>query len=163
MSPEIGHLRLFLDSGVIIDGCVSRWGMAKVTLGLTTLRERFSIVLAEQVEIEVAAAIERKRAELTLERAEELLADVAGWYKHVRIERVPRPSDAAIAQALPRLLPVLRHLNDLPAVVAAVEAQPDWVISTNRAHWNAALAARTGLSIVTPLGFVRHFARAVSP
>ena len=59
-------------------------------------------------------------------------------------------------------LDVLRHLNDLPAVVAAIEAKPDWVISTNRAHWNAALAARAGLRIVTPLGFIRHFAQAIS-
>jgi len=136
--------------------------MAKITLGLATLRERFTVVLTEQVEEEVAGAIDRKLAELTPEKAEELLTDLSGWYRHVRLERVPRPSDEAVELALPRLLPVLRHLNDLPAVVAAVEARPDWVISTNRAHWNAALAARTGLRIVTPLAFIRHVAQAVS-
>jgi hypothetical protein len=163
MRPEIARLRLFLDSGVIVDGCVSRSGMAKITLGLATLRERFTIVLTEQVEVEVADAIDRKRAELTPERADELLADLAGWYRHVRLERVPRPPDEAVERALPHLLPVLRHLNDLPAVVAAIEAKPGWVISTNHAHWNAALAARTGLRIVTPLAFIRHFAHAVLP
>jgi hypothetical protein len=162
MSREIEHLRLFLDSGVIVDGCVSRWGVAKITLGLATLRERFAVVLAEQVEEEVAGAIDRKLADLSPAKAEELLADVAGWYRLVRLERVPRPSDEAVGLALPHLLPVLRHLNDLPAVVAAIEAKPDWVISTNRAHWNAALAARAGLRIVTPLGFIRHFAQAIS-
>ncbi len=52
------------------------------------------------------------------------------------------------------ILPALRHMNDLPAVVAAMEAQPDWVISTNTAHWNADLAARTGLRIATPQDFL---------
>jgi hypothetical protein len=162
MNPESVRLRLFLDTGVIVDGCVSRWGMAKITLGLATLRERFIIILAEQIEEEVAGAIDRKCIELPPAKAEELVADVAGWYRHVRLERVPRPSEAAVERALPHLLPVLRHLNDLPAVVAAIEARPDWVISTNRAHWNPALAARSGLRIVTPLEFVRHFARSLS-
>jgi hypothetical protein len=51
---------------------------------------------------------------------------------------------------------VLRHLNDLPVVVSAVEARPDWVIAENVAHWNAALATRTGLAIVTPRQFLRQ-------
>jgi hypothetical protein len=51
-------------------------------------------------------------------------------------------------------MPALRHLNDLPAVVAAMEARPDWVISTNRAHWNDDLAARSGLRIAAPQDFL---------
>ena len=45
-------------------------------------------------------------------------------------------------------------MNDLPAVVSAMEARPDWVISTNTAHWNDELAARTGLRIATPQDFL---------
>lgn len=42
----------------------------------------------------------------------------------------------------------------MPGVVAAVLSRPDWVLSTNTEHWNAELAARTSLRIVTPLAFL---------
>jgi hypothetical protein len=51
---------------------------------------------------------------------------------------------------------VLRHVNDLPVVVAAMAARPDWVISENETHWNARVAERTGLRIVTPHSFLRE-------
>ena len=59
-----------------------------------------------------------------------------------------------IVQAAPLLLPVLRHQNDLGVVVTAVQARPDFVISANTAHWNAALAARTDLRIMSPNAFL---------
>jgi hypothetical protein len=54
------------------------------------------------------------------------------------------------------LLPALRHDNDLPLVVAAEQARPDWVISANDGHWNDEVARRTGLRIVTPHAFLRR-------
>lgn len=100
-------------------------------------------------------AVLRNRAALG-PGARNIVQDVAGWLRHVRIEGLPRPSDDAIRAALPIVLPALRHLNDVPAVVSAMQARPDWVISTNTAHWNAQLAARTGLRIATPRAFLEQ-------
>ena len=154
MSSDGGHLRLFLDAGVIIDGCSGNWGFAKGVLVLATLRQRYRVVLAEQITHEVANAAEQKRFTLPPARAAAFTSDLTGWFARVRIERLPPPSNAAVDRAMFAILPALRHVNDLPAVVAALEAQPDWVISTNSAHWNDALAARTGLRIATPQDFL---------
>ena len=83
---------------------------------------------------------------------------VARWLRRVRQERWPLPSPDEIARAAPSLLPVLRHENDLGAVVTAMQARPDFVISANTAHWNAALAARTGLRIVSRYEFLAGLA-----
>jgi hypothetical protein len=149
-------IRLFLDTGVVIDGCVSDWAAAKVVLILATLRERYTVVLSRRVAEEIDRATARKRAALTADQAAAFLAGITGWLERVRLERLPEPSEALVRGAMYRILPALRHYNDLPAVVAAMDARPDWVISTNTAHWNDALAARTGLRIVTPLEFMRR-------
>jgi len=47
---------------------------------------------------------------------------------------------------------VLRHVNDVPVVVSAIAAQPDY-------HWGPALAMRTNLRIRTP----RQFLEALVP
>jgi hypothetical protein len=59
-----------------------------------------------------------------------------------------------ILRAHADLLAVVRHDNDMPAVVAAVLAQPDWVLSTNTKHWNKTLADRTGLRVAHPADFL---------
>ena len=57
------------------------------------------------------------------------------------------------------VLPALRHTNDLEAVVSAVQAYPDWVVSANTDHLGPALAARTGLRIGTPIALLEDLAR----
>lgn len=146
--------RIFLDAGVIIDGCFGRWGAAKAMLVLTTLHARFTVVLAEVIDREVRRALVRRARSATPEDAQEALSAFLGWLGHVRLERWPAPSVASVQRALPLLLPVLRHRNDLEAVISAMEARPDRVISSNDAHWGPALAAHTGLRIATPLAFL---------
>jgi hypothetical protein len=152
MSAPTQPLRLFLDSGVIIEGCLRPWGASKGLLVLATFRANFTIILAEAVEREVRRAIARKQAALGAAVAD-IQRDVSGWLGRVRIERQPEPPDDAVRAFLPTVLPALRHLNDLAAVVTAIQARPDWVISTNTAHWNDELAVRTGLRIITPHAF----------
>jgi hypothetical protein len=55
------------------------------------------------------------------------------------------------------LLVHLRHLNDLPVLVAAVKAGPDWFISDNVAHFGPEVANATGLNILTSYEFLRRF------
>jgi predicted nucleic acid-binding protein len=138
--------RVFLDTGVIIAGCTRPWGATKAVAILLTQRWHFTLVLGEAVERELTRA---------LLRGETVEAEaVSGWLHRVRQERWPLPSPQDIVQAGPLLLPVLRHQNDLGVVVTAVQARPDFVISANTAHWNAALAARTGLRIMSPNAFL---------
>lgn len=156
MRSKVAPLRLFLDAGVIIEGCISSWGAAKGVTILVTHRQRYTVVLAEQIEAEVQRGIARKLAVLPDAQAKVMAVDLAGWFARVRVERRVQPTSEDLQRYAPSLLPALRHSNDLPAVIAAMQARPDWVISSNREHWNDAVAARTGLRIVTPYEFLRR-------
>jgi hypothetical protein len=148
--------RIFLDTGVIIQGCFTPWGASKAVLILATLRDRFTVVLAEAIEREIHRVIAKRSTALGPTRGWEANHSVAAWLDRVRVERRPLPSAGEIREQLPSVLPALRHVNDLEAVVTAIQARPDWVISDNREHWNETLAWRTGLRIVTPLRFLQQ-------
>lgn len=155
--------RLFLDAGVVIQGFVAEWGAPKALLVLATVRESFTIVLAQQIEREVRRAFVRRIAtvrpseRLAVEQL--LVATFEGWLTRVALERLDAPDPAAVYRQLGVILPVLRHMTDLEAVISAMQARPDWVISTNTAHWGPALAARSGLRIGTPAAFLEDVAR----
>ena len=154
MSANPQRVRLFLDAGVIIQGCAASWGSAKGVLILAALRDRYVVVLADAVENEIAREKEKRQKTLSADRAAIFADALDGWLARVRLERPRPPTNESIARAFPTIMPALRHVNDLQAVVAAMEARPDWVISTNRAHWNADLATRSGLRIATPQDFL---------
>ena len=163
MSSEPRRWRLFLDTGVIIAGTTQPWGAARAVVILATQRQRFTVVLSDVIEREVARVLARKLAALAEAERDQMNEVVLGWFKRVRLERRPSPSADAIRAAMPRILPALRHLNDLPAVVAAMEAGPDWVISANEEHWNERVAQATGLHIVTPYTWLSQFSPPVMP
>jgi hypothetical protein len=122
---------------------------------LATVQANFTIVLAEAVEREVLRAVAIKAGSTdTATRA--LVVGFAGWLARVRLERHPYPTEDELRAHAAVVMPALRHQNDLPAVVTAIKAKPDWVLSTNTAHWNQPLALRTGLRIATPGAFLKH-------
>ena len=124
---------------------------------LATQRRLYTVVLAEAVERELQRNVAYTLAPPAPSEARDAAADeVRGWLQRIRIERWPLPSADDVERHAPALMPVLRHRNDLPAVVSAVQARPDWAISANREHWNETLAQRTGLRIVTPHEFLGH-------
>lgn len=146
-------MRLCLDAGVFIDGFFNRWGFCKGVLILTTLRDQFRAVISEPVYAEIKRNIERKTGRLSAEEYEQVLNGVERWFRYARPDRLPWPSnDEMLVHA--GLLSAVRHGDDMPAVVSAVAARPDWVLSTNTEHWNQELAARTGLRIATPAEFL---------
>jgi hypothetical protein len=154
-ADQIHPQRLFLDTGVILEGCFGRWGAAKGVLILATERRLYTVVLAEAVDRELQRNITYTLVPPTPSEARAAAAEeVSGWLRRVRIERWPLPSVDDIERHAPTLMPVLRHRNDLPVVVSAMQARPDWVISANREHWNEVLAQRTALRIVTPREFL---------
>ena len=146
MSPHTSRpLRIFLDSGVILEGCYREWGAAKGVLVLAAQRRRdLRIVLAEAIEREVRRDITATIAALPAGKAATILQGFDGWLTRIRLERYPLPSQDEILAEYAQIMPALRHENDLPAVVTALQAQPDWVLSTNSKHWSKELGERTG-------------------
>lgn len=110
---------------------------------LCTYRQRYTVVLASDVEPELHGVLARKGQRLSL-----------AWTGSLGAH--PGPTIAEVERRLPNLLPVLKHVNDLRPLIAATQARPDWVISSNNEHWNDAVALRTGLRIVTPQDFVQR-------
>jgi hypothetical protein len=66
-------------------------------------------------------------------------------------ESVPLPSKEEVS--LHRHL--IRHQADVPVLVSALRAAPDWFLTTNTRHFTAQVAARTQLKIITPQEFIR--------
>jgi hypothetical protein len=145
---------MFLDSGILIDGCFSQWSASKAVLILAAQTAHYTIVLADVVDSEVRAALVRKGASLPPEGAQKLLAAYQTWCTRVSLERWSPPSTEAIARHKSAILPAMRHVNDLAPAISAIESAPDWVLSTNDAHWGAALAGRTGLRVAHPSAFL---------
>jgi hypothetical protein len=155
MQPSSESLRIFLDSGVILEGCYSQWGASKGVLILAAQRRRdIRIVLAEVVEREVRRDLALALAHLPPERAALIQGGFEGWLSRVNIEHYPMPSEHEILSHCAQIMPALRHENDVPVVITAMLTRPDWVLSTNTRHWNAELAQRTGLRIATPQHFL---------
>ena len=146
--------RIFLDSGVLIDGCFSQWSAAKAGLILAVQTIQVTIVLADAVDSEVRAALVRKAAALPPQDAQRLLGAYDTWRLRADLERWPAPTPAAIARYRPTILPALRHIKDLAPAISAIEAAPEWVLSTNGAHWGTALAGRAGLRVAHPKVFL---------
>src|SRR5919197_6630019 len=134
--------RLFLDTGVLLDGFFNRWGTWRAPLILATLRAQFRAIVADPVGEELARAVKSKGARLSADEAKVVDEGIAGWFSIARPERVPWPSEADML-AHADLLSAVRHEKDMSPVVAAVLARPDWVLSTNTVHWNEDLATRT--------------------
>lgn len=152
-TAQAAPIRLFLDTGILIEGHYGRYGSSKAVLILTTLRRQFRAVLADPIAVEFDRWLAAKVAAVSASEAAALKAGIEGWFARARPERCSWPS-AADLRAHAGLLAVVRHDNDMPAVVAAVLARPDWVLSTNTRHWNHDLAARSGLRIAHPAAFL---------
>ena len=158
MASKPQPLRIFLDTGVVIDGATRAWGWgaARAVLTLCTQRDRITVVWAQAVEDELRQHLARLASQYSADHVQAISDSVDGWLARVRRESWPRPTPEALRQAAPDILPALRHLKDLPPVVSAMQARADWTISGNARHWNAALAQRTGLRILTPQAFLRQ-------
>jgi hypothetical protein len=66
-------------------------------------------------------------------------------------EVVPFP-DSATEQANRGLI---RHQADLPVLLSAMAAKPDWLLTNNTKHFTQDVAMRTGLRIATPAEYLR--------
>jgi len=123
-------LRLFLDSNVLTGGIVARWGLDRAVLSLCAARI-CRLVLAEAVREEVEENLLLHVSELEAEAAQQLLNDYTALIKLARPEIVPYPSKADVLAS--RLL--IAHQADVPVLLSAMQAQPDWLLTHNKKHF----------------------------
>ncbi len=142
-------LRLFLDSGVFLEGVLAPWSVSRALL-IHARRGAFTTILATYVQIEV----ERNLLAI-LAHNPELATEAIDTYdtllQLLKPERVPLPSREEIDNARH----LMRHQADVPVLVSALKASPDWLLTTNTRHFTPEVAARTGLKITTPQAFLQ--------
>ena len=71
---------------------------------------------------------------------------------------IPYP-EAALVRANRALI---RHEADVPVLLSAIAAKPDWLLTHNTKHFTQAVAVRCGLRIATPVKFFTILSSPVS-
>jgi predicted nucleic acid-binding protein len=149
VSPQ-PRLRLFLDSNVLLGGIVAEWGLDKAVLSLCAAKIA-RLVLAEVVRDEVEENLHFHASSLSAVMVDRLVEDYRRLIKLSDPELIPYPN-LDLVRANRNLI---RHEADVPALVSAIQAKPDWLLSNNTKHFTDAVARRTGLRIATPGRFFK--------
>jgi predicted nucleic acid-binding protein len=158
VSGEVGgKLRLFLDSNVLTGGIVSRWGLDRAILSICAARI-CKLVLADIVRDEVEENLLLHAAGLEEQEAQQLLDDYVNLLKLASPDSVSYPSKSDVLASRQ----LIRHEVDVPVLLSAVQAHPDWLITHNKNHFTAEVAKRTKLQIGSPADFFRSLARTLS-
>jgi hypothetical protein len=114
------------------------------------VRRVFKIVLAENVRLEVERHLLKLLGE-DPERGSQLIDAYDELMKLLRPEQIPltTPEEVLSHRHL------IRHEADVPVLVAAIKAQPDWLVTKNTHHFTEVVAQRTGLKIIHPDQFIK--------
>ena len=141
--------RLFLDSGVFLEGVLAPWSVSRAIL-IHARRRLFTVILAEYVQMEV-----EKNLLAILAHNSELATEAIDTYdallQLLKPERIPLPTKAEIDNSRH----LMRHQADVPVLVSALKAAPDWLLTTNTRHFTPQVVARTGLKIATHTCFCK--------
>jgi len=131
--------RLFLDSSALVAGAASDTGAARALLVLAEAGQ-IAIVVSEQVIAESERVLAHKLAG-ALPAFRPLLLTA-----RLTIIRDPEPEAVAAHEGL------IAHAADLPVLVAAMQANVDYLVTFNRRHFldDPGVAARSGLRIGSP-------------
>ncbi|MFN0085889.1 MAG: hypothetical protein ACKVX9_10925 [Blastocatellia bacterium] len=151
------QLRLFLDSNVLTGGMVARWGLDKAVLSLCAARI-CRLVLAEAVREEVEENLLLHAAGMEAVEAGELLEEYAELIRLARPEIVPYPDEAYVLASRRWIA----HEADVPVLLSAMAAKPDWLLTHNAKHFTAEVAKRTGLRIGSPVNFFQQLSQGIS-
>ncbi len=144
------RLRLFLDSNVLTGGIVSPWGMDKAVLSLCAAKI-CRLVLAEAVRDEVEENLLLHAERLSPAAGDELIENYRHLIELTKPERVPYPT----SELVDKNRHLIRHASDVPVLLSAMAARPDWLLSHNTKHFTQSVALRTGLRIATPAEFFK--------
>jgi len=130
---------VFLDSSALIAGIISDQGAARALL-LLGEDEKIILTVSEQVLVEVERNIARK-APKALPFAREIIL-----FANVRILRDPPKEEVQ------KHLDWISHAADVPILVAASQANVDFLATLNRKHFlnDPEVSSRSGLRIGMP-------------
>jgi predicted nucleic acid-binding protein len=142
--------RVFPDSNVLVEGLFSPWSVSRAIL-IMARAKLFQLVLSPYVEKEVERAL-LSRLNIDYERGSRLIDDYALALKLIAPERL----DTITKEEFKAHRHLIRHGNDVPVLVTAIKAKPDWLVTANVEHFDEDVALRAGLRIVTPHGFLRQ-------
>jgi predicted nucleic acid-binding protein len=143
--------RVFIDSNVLIEGLFSSWSASRAILILARAG-LFRLVLSPYVEVEVERALLNRLAR-DEEEGGRLIDDYALALRLLDPERTRRIT----SEEFQSHRSLIRPINDVPVLTAAILAQPDWLVTSNTEHFTPEVSSRTGLTIVTPHEFLRRF------
>ncbi len=141
---------MFLDSNVLTGGIVSSWGLDKAVLSLCAARV-CRLVLAEAVREEMEENLLLHATRLSPQEADKLIENHRALIGLTKPELVPYP-DAGAVRSNRHLI---RHAPDVPVLLSAMAARPDWLLTNNTKHFTQTVAHRTGLRIATPIEFFK--------
>ena len=144
------RLRLFLDSNVLLGGIIAQWGLDKAILSLCAARIA-RLVLAEFVRDEIDENLRLHASLLPRAQADRVVGDYRRLIALTEPEIVPYPAPEVVLANRN----LIRHEADLPVLVSAILARPDWLLSNNVKHFTEAVARRAGLRIATPGKFFK--------
>lgn len=113
------------------------------------------MVLADYVREEVEENLLTRAAERSPVDADQVIDDYSKLLRLARPEIIPLPSARDVA----RSRHLIRHAADVPVLLSAIQAQPDWLLTHNIQHFTPAVSKRTGLRIATPAEFFRALAQ----
>ena len=137
--------KLLLDSNVLTDGLLSRFGLSKAVLALCAA-QTCRLILSEWVKLEVERNILKKVGVIEEAEVEQLIEDYQGFLKLARPIKVLLAEESRVIANRS----LIRHFADVPVVLAAMDAQADWLITRNRQHFTDEVARKIGIKIASP-------------
>lgn len=143
--------RVFADTNVFIEALVAPWSASRAVFVLARLRI-FKLLLSPYVAAEIEEFLLRRLAHDYAAGS-----DLIDAFQRLLVLLEPERLDKVLATELRRYRTWIRHGNDVPVLVTALLAKPDWLITANTEHFNEEVATRTGLRIVTPHEFLHLF------
>lgn len=144
------RLRLFLDSNVLTGGLVAPWGLDKAVLSLCAAGI-CRLVLAEAMREELEENLLLHATRLSSQEADGLIENYRRLIRLTKPEPVPYPD----ADAVRSNRHLIRHEPDVPVLLSAIAAKPDWLLTNNTKHFTQTVANRTDLRIATPMEFFK--------
>ena len=144
----MSKIKLFLDSSALFAGIISPTGTAQVLLLLGEAGQ-VGLMISEQVVVETERALARKLPSA--------LNDLGRAILSAQVQIVRDPSQEQVRE----YLYMMKHPADIPILVAAMQAQVDYLATLNRRHFmdDPEVARQSGLRIGTPgdaLAWVRE-------
>lgn len=156
LTDRLPRLRLFLDSNVLTGGIVARWGLDKAILSLCAGRV-CRLVLAEAVREEVETNLLLHSSRLAKADSDALLEDYAELLRLTAPQIIPYPDRPTVLSSRH----IISHASDVPVLLSAIQACPDWLITHNTRHFTSKIAEDTRLRIATPIEFFRNLAEGI--